>query len=90
MIEKKCCNCVTIGAKHFNEYLLDIVYTDAGDDFLTVTMPVNPRVHQPMGLLHGGATVALAESVESAASLMFVNPEKKNKRFVVLKFRRII
>ena len=41
---------------------LEIVYTDAGEDFLTATMPVNPRVHQPMGLLHGGATVALAES----------------------------
>jgi uncharacterized protein (TIGR00369 family) len=59
---------------------LDIVYTDAGDDFLTATMPVNPRVHQPMGLLHGGATVALAESVGSAASLMFINPEKQEVR----------
>jgi 1,4-dihydroxy-2-naphthoyl-CoA hydrolase len=59
---------------------LDIVYTNAGDDFLTATMPVNPRVHQPMGLLHGGATVALAESVGSAASLMFVNPEKQEVR----------
>ena len=59
---------------------LDIVYTDAGEDFLTATMPVNPRVHQPMGVLHGGATVALAESVGSAASLMFVNPEKQEVR----------
>ena len=59
---------------------LDIVYTDAGEDFLTATMPVNSRVHQPMGLLHGGATVALAESVGSAASLMFVNPEKQEVR----------
>ena len=59
---------------------LDIVYTDAGEDFLTATMPVNARVHQPMGLLHGGATVALAESVGSAASLMFVNPEKQEVR----------
>lgn len=54
---------------------LEIVYTDAGEDFLTATMPVNPRVHQPMGLLHGGATVALAESVGSAASLLHINPE---------------
>lgn len=55
---------------------LEIEYIDAGDDFLTAKMPVNPRVHQPMGLLHGGASVALAESVGSAASLMFVDPEK--------------
>lgn len=54
---------------------LEIVYIDAGEDFLTATMPVNPRVHQPMGLLHGGATVALAESVGSAASLLHINPE---------------
>jgi 1,4-dihydroxy-2-naphthoyl-CoA hydrolase len=55
---------------------LEIEYIDAGEDFLTAKMPVNPRVHQPMGLLHGGASVALAESVGSAASLMFVDPEK--------------
>jgi uncharacterized protein (TIGR00369 family) len=59
---------------------LDIEYTDVGTDFLTATMPVNPRVHQPMGLLHGGATVALAESVGSAASLLFINPEKQEIR----------
>jgi len=52
---------------------LGIVYTDFGDDFLVATMPVNSKVHQPMGLLHGGATVALAESVGSAASHMFVD-----------------
>jgi uncharacterized protein (TIGR00369 family) len=54
---------------------LEIKYVDAGEDFLVATMPVNPRVHQPMGLLHGGASVALAESVGSAASMLFVNPE---------------
>ena len=59
---------------------LEIVYTDAGEDFLTATMPVNPRVHQPMGLLHGGATVALAESVGSAASFLFVNGEHSEVR----------
>ncbi|WP_130736250.1 PaaI family thioesterase [Flavobacterium sp. J27] len=55
---------------------LEIEYIDAGEDFLTAKMPVNPRVHQPMGLLHGGASVALAESVGSAASIMFIDPEK--------------
>ena len=59
---------------------LEIKYIDAGVDFLTATMPVNPRVHQPMGLLHGGASVALAESVGSAASLLLVNPEKQEVR----------
>lgn len=59
---------------------LEIVYTDAGEGFLEAKMPVNPRVHQPMGLLHGGATVALAESVGSAASLLFVNPELQEVR----------
>jgi len=52
---------------------LEIEFVDAGEDFLTATMPVNPRIHQPMGLLHGGASVALAESVGSAASMLFVN-----------------
>lgn len=55
---------------------LSIEFIDAGPDFLTAKMPVNPTVHQPMGLLHGGASVALAESVGSAASLMFINTDK--------------
>jgi 1,4-dihydroxy-2-naphthoyl-CoA hydrolase len=59
---------------------LEIEYIDAGEDFLTAKMPVNLRVHQPMGLLHGGATVALAESVGSAASLLFINSEKQEIR----------
>jgi 1,4-dihydroxy-2-naphthoyl-CoA hydrolase len=59
---------------------LNIVYTNAGEDFLVATMPVNESVHQPMGLLHGGATVALAESVGSAASMLFVNAELSEVR----------
>lgn len=59
---------------------LEIEYIDAGEGFLKAKMPVNSRVHQPMGLLHGGATVALAESVGSAASLMFINTEKQEVR----------
>ena len=46
---------------------LEIVYTDLGEDFLTARMPVSPKVFQPDGVLHGGATAALAESVGSAA-----------------------
>lgn len=59
---------------------LNIVYVDAGPGFLTATMPVNPSVHQPAGLLHGGASVALAESVGSAASFLFVNAEHSEIR----------
>ena len=59
---------------------LNIKYVDAGKDYLVATMPVNSSVHQPMGLLHGGATVALAESVGSAASMLFINPELSEVR----------
>lgn len=55
---------------------LEIVYTDVGEDYLVAKMPVNPRVHQPAGLLHGGATVALAESVGSFASHLFIDNDK--------------
>lgn len=59
---------------------LNIEYIDVGEDFLTAKMPVNAAVHQPMGLLHGGASVALAESVGSAASMLFLNPEEYEVR----------
>ncbi len=52
---------------------LEIKYIDFGEDFLIAQMPVTPRVHQPDGVLHGGAMVALAESVGSAASFMFLD-----------------
>lgn len=52
---------------------LDIEYVDVGENFLVARMPVVPKVHQPDGILHGGATVALAESVASAASYVFLD-----------------
>jgi uncharacterized protein (TIGR00369 family) len=55
---------------------LDIEYIDVGEDFLLARMPVTPKVHQPDGVLHGGATVALAESVGSAASYIFLDGNK--------------
>jgi uncharacterized protein (TIGR00369 family) len=55
---------------------LEIEYVDIGDGFLVAQMPVNSKVHQPYGLLHGGATAALAESVGSAASAFFVDSNK--------------
>lgn len=56
---------------------LEIVFTDVGVDFLTAKMPVNAKVHQPYGLLHGGATAALAETVGSSASALFVDTTTK-------------
>tara|TARA_X000001036_G_scaffold230138_1_gene215028 strand:+ start:1799 stop:2215 length:417 start_codon:yes stop_codon:yes gene_type:complete len=54
---------------------LKIKFTDVGNDFLTASMPVNENVYQPDGILHGGATVALAETVGSAAvAVLTKNP----------------
>jgi uncharacterized protein (TIGR00369 family) len=55
---------------------LKIEYIDVGEDFLIAKMPVNTKVHQPDGVLHGGATVALAESVGSTASYIFLDGQK--------------
>lgn len=55
---------------------LDIEYIDVGEDFLIAKMPVTPKVYQPDGVLHGGAMVALAESVGSAASYIFLDASK--------------
>lgn len=52
---------------------LSISYIDVGEDFLTAKMPVDSRVYQPDGVLHGGAMVALAESVGSAACFVFLD-----------------
>lgn len=54
---------------------LNIEIIDYGDDFLIARMPVNARVYQPDGVLHGGATAALAESVGSFASHIFTDTE---------------
>lgn len=47
---------------------LEIEYTEIGKDFLKAKMPVTPKVHQPFGLLHGGASIALAETLGSTLS----------------------
>ena len=54
---------------------LHIEFVDAGDDFVIAKMPVTKRVHQPDGVLHGGATVALAETVGSFASHIFLDTD---------------
>ena len=56
---------------------LGIRFTEVGTDFLAGTMPVDARTRQPAGLLHGGASVALAESLGSVASWMCVDPARK-------------
>lgn len=55
---------------------LGIEYIDVGENFLVAKMPVNSKVFQPDGVLHGGATVALAESVGSAASYVFLDAKQ--------------
>ena len=55
---------------------LDIVYTDVSDDFLTATMPVTPKVHQPYGIMHGGASCVLAETLGSCLSLINLDLSK--------------
>ena len=52
---------------------LGIVITEAGDDWLRGTMPVDARTHQPYGLLHGGASVVLAETLGSTASYLCID-----------------
>lgn len=52
---------------------LNIEFVDYGDGFVVARMPVNSRVYQPDGVLHGGATAALAESVGSFAAHIFLN-----------------
>jgi 1,4-dihydroxy-2-naphthoyl-CoA hydrolase len=54
---------------------LNIEFIDAGANMLVARMPVTPKVHQPDGVLHGGASVALAESVGSAGAYIFLDAE---------------
>jgi 1,4-dihydroxy-2-naphthoyl-CoA hydrolase len=52
---------------------LGIEFTEVGDAHISARMPVDHRTHQPMGLLHGGASVALAETLGSVASSMLID-----------------
>ena len=49
---------------------IGIVISEIGDDFVRGTLPVDARTHQPYGLLHGGASVALAETLGSLGAMM--------------------
>ena len=59
---------------------LNIEFVDITQDTVTARMPVNSRVHQPDGVLHGGASVALAESVGSAGAYIFLQDKNVSIR----------
>lgn len=68
---------------------LEIEFVDLGDDFITAKMPVSPKVHQPYGILHGGATAALAESVGSCASAFFLRDSNKIVKGIELSINHV-
>ena len=58
-------------------HFLGIEFIEVGEDFLTARMPIGAKVSQPMGVMHGGASAALAETVASAAANYCVDQEVK-------------
>jgi len=56
--------------------LLGIRITELGENYIKGTMPVDPRTHQAYGILHGGASAALAETLGSIGSVIIVDPEQ--------------
>lgn len=56
---------------------LGIEITAIGDDYIEAKMPVDKRTHQPLGLLHGGASVALAETLGSISAMLCLDPDKQ-------------
>ncbi len=63
------------GQNTMNE-LIGIKFIDIGENFLKASMPVDQRTHQAYGLLHGGASATLAETIGSVASIMVVDPDQ--------------
>jgi len=57
---------------------LGMEITEVGPDFLCGKMPVDRRTHQPFGILHGGASVALAETLGSIGAAMLIDTQKQN------------
>ncbi len=57
--------------------VLQIECIEVGEDFIASKMPVSPITHQPMGLLHGGASAALIESIGSMGSVLLLDLEKE-------------
>jgi len=65
-------------ARHTMVEHLGIRFTEVGADYLRATMPVDHRTVQTMGILHGGASVTLAETVGSCAANLCVDPSKQS------------
>jgi len=57
--------------------ILNIQFIETGDGFIKATMPVNANTSQPYGLLHGGASAALAETIGSVASSITIDRDKQ-------------
>lgn len=57
--------------------VLEIRFVEIGHNYLKATMPIDKRTHQPYGLLHGGASAALAETVGSVASWLCIDPDRQ-------------
>ncbi len=55
---------------------LNMKFVEIGDDYIKASMPVDKRTHQPYGLLHGGASAALAETVGSVASSLCIDEDQ--------------
>ncbi len=68
-----------ISKEHISEHI-GIEFTEIGDDYITRKMPVDHRTRQPLGLLHGGASCVLAESIGSVAGSLCID---MNKQIVV-------
>jgi 1,4-dihydroxy-2-naphthoyl-CoA hydrolase len=68
----------SIGANSLSDNL-GIEFTEFGDDFLTAKMPVDHRTVQPFRILHGGASVALAETLGSVAAVLMLEPGSKKQ-----------
>ena len=57
--------------------VLGIRFIEIGDDYLKASMPVDQRTHQPYGLLHGGASVVLAETLGSTGAMLATDPRNR-------------
>jgi 1,4-dihydroxy-2-naphthoyl-CoA hydrolase len=64
-----------LGKQTMGEYI-GIRFSEVGENYLKATMPVDHRTRQPYGLLHGGASVALAETLGSVGAAMVIDPEQ--------------
>ncbi len=89
MTENEIIEAVNARSKNTLMETLGIRFTAVGKDFVEAEMPVTPKVHQPDGVLHGGATVALAETVGSVASFIFSDQQKNIVRGIEISANHI-